>query len=307
MNGTIESTTPLSANDLILFAHIVDAGSFTRAAERTGLPKSTLSRRIANLENLLGERLLTRSTRKFTITDFGERILEHARRLLEETEAAKSLALNRQITPQGTLRVSLPPEFRELSLVTALSRFNDSYPQVRLELDLSSRRVDLIAERFDVAVRIANRLPDDSTLIARQIATLHNGLYASPAYLSRYGMPAQPADLLQHTALILIASSGEPQSWRLARRAERWEGTPKTIFSSNSMGLQQALGIEGMGIVGLSDRFARSLIDEGLMVRVLPDWELPSATVWCVMPGRRLIPQRTRAFIDLFKQVLEQT
>ena len=177
------------------------------AAERTGLPKSTLSRHITQLENQLGERLLTRSTRKLTITDFGERILEHARRLLDETEAAKSLALHRQVIPQGILRVSMPPEFNELSVVPLVCEFRRRYPQVKLELDLSSRRVDLIAERFDVAVRITGRLPDDSTLIARQATVLNNGLYASPAYLAEHGTPTEPADLLQHTGLIVIASS----------------------------------------------------------------------------------------------------
>src|SRR3546814_649666 len=192
----------LNANDLIVFAHIVDAGSFSRASAHTGLPKSTLSRRMTALESLLGQRLLTRSTRRLAITEFGETILKHARRLLDETEAAAALAQHQQITPQGTLRVSLPPEFHELELVPFLTRFSKEYPALRLELDLSSRRVDLIAERFDVAVRIANRLPDDNTLVARQLATLHNGLYASPSYLAARGVPTDPADLSSHIGLV---------------------------------------------------------------------------------------------------------
>lgn len=297
----------LTANDLILFAHVIDAGSFSRAAERIDLPKSTLSRRITQLENQLGERLLTRSTRKLTITDFGERILEHARRLLEETEAARSLALHRQVVPQGVLRVSLPPEFRELSVVTLIQRFHQDYPQVRLELDLSARRVDLIAERFDVAVRIAGRLPDDSTLIARQVATLRNALYASPSYLAQHGTPKTPADLLQHVGLIVIPSSGDAQPWQLTRGSERWEGTPENMISSNALGLQQELAAEGMGIVGLSERFARSHVESGKLVPVLKEWSLPTVTAWCVMPGRRLLPERTRAFVELFKQILDET
>lgn len=296
----------LTANDLILFAHVIDAGSFSRAADRIGLPKSTLSRRITQLENQLGERLLTRSTRKLTITDFGERILEHARRLVEETEAAQSLALHRQVVPQGTLRISLPPEFRELSVVTLIRRFHQAYPQVKLELDLSARRVDLIAERFDLAVRIAARLPDDSTLIARQVAVLRNGLYASPGYLAQHGVPDKPSDVLQHTGLVIIPSSGEVEPWRLSRDGERWEGLPENVISSNALGLQQALAIEGMGIVGLSERFARKHVEKGMLVPVLPEWALPTVTAWCVMPGRRLLPERTRAFVELFKQILDE-
>lgn len=296
----------LTANDLILFAHVIDAGSFSRAAERLGLPKSTLSRRITQLENQLGERLLTRSTRKLTITDFGERILEHARRLLEETEAAQSLALHRQVVPQGTLRVSMPPEFHELSVVELIQRFHQDYPQVRLELDLSARRVDIIAERFDIAVRITDRLPDDSTLVARQIVTLRNALYASPGYLARHGTPRQPADLVRHTGLVVIPSSGEAQPWRLSRDGERWDGLPETLLSSNSLGLQQALAVAGMGIVGVSERFARSHVEHGALVPILPGWTLPTVVAWCVMPGRRLLPERTRAFVELFRRVLEE-
>lgn len=297
---------PLYANDLILFAHIVDAGSFSRASEQTGLPKSTLSRRLTDLENQLGERLLQRSTRRLVITEFGESILEHARRLQEETAAASALALHRQVSPHGTLRVSLPPEFHELSLVQFLSRFSSEYPDVRLELDLSARRVDLVAERFDIAVRIATRLPDDSSLVARRVATLNNGLYASAAYLKQHGTPKQPADLLKHTGLVLVTSGGEHQSWRLTRGTEKWEGVPVHALTSNSIGLHQALAAQGVGIVGLSTRFTRRGVKEGALVPVLSDWSLPPHTVWCVTPGRRLLPQRTKAFIELFKAVLAE-
>jgi len=294
----------LHANDLILFAHIMDAGSFTRASDQTGLPKSTLSRRLTDLENRLGERLLQRTTRRLVLTDFGERVLEHARRLMDETEAVTALALHRQVTPHGTLRVSLPPEFHELSLVDFLSKFSRMHPDVRLELDLSARRVDLMAERFDVAVRVATQLPDDSLLVARHISTLHNGLYASPDYLKRHGVPKAPADLLKHTGLVLVTSGGEQQPWRLSRGAERWEGVPPHSISANSVGLQQALSAQGLGIVGLSDRFAEALVQQGTIERILSEWSLPPMTVWCVTPGRRLLPQRTIAFIDLLKTVL---
>src|SRR5690606_27903126 len=152
------SALKLYANDLILFAHVIDAGSFTRASELTGLPKSTLSRRLSELEDELGERLTQRSTRRLVLTDFGASSLEYARRHADEAEAAAALAQHRQATPYGVLRVSLPPEFRELAFVDVVTEFTRCYPNVRLELDLSPRRVDLIAERFDVAVRAAGQL-----------------------------------------------------------------------------------------------------------------------------------------------------
>ena len=294
----------LDANDLILFAHIMDAGSFSKAAERTGLPKSTLSRRITALESKLGERLLTRSTRHLAITEFGERILDHARRLLEETEAASAMALHRQGTPRGVLRVSMPPDFRELDLTPLLLQYAASYPEVRLELDLSPRRVDLLAERFDLAVRAASRLPDDGTLVARKLCEMTNGLYASPAYLKRYGMPASPPELLDHVGLRLIGGNGEPLPWRLSRGEETWEGLPNGPLAVNSPSLQRDLAAHGMGIVALDQRFAGKMLEQGLLQRVLPDWCLPTVTLWCVTPGRRLIPVRTTAFIEMLRNAL---
>ena len=290
----------LDADDLVLFARVAEAGSFSRASQRGGLPKATVSRRIGALEAKLGERLMTRTTRRLAITEFGERILEHARRLLEETEAANALAQHRQVTPQGTLRVSLPPGFfEELDLAPLLLQFAERYPEVRLELDVSPRRVDVIAERFDLAVRVAARLPDDATLVARRLIDLEQGLYASPAYLARAGRPLAPGQLPLHIALRLLASDGEPQPWRLARGSERWEGLPAGPLAVNSINLMRALAAHGMGIAGLHQRAAAPLLAAGQLERVLPGWSLPTVTVWCVTPGRRLLPARSRAFIDM--------
>ena len=294
----------LDANDLILFAQVMAAGSFSRAAERCALPKSTLSRRITLLEAKLGERLLTRSTRRLAITEFGEQILDHAKRLLEETEAASAMALHRQGTPRGVLRVSLPPDFAELDLTPLLLQYASSYPEVRLELDLSPRRVDLLAERFDLAVRAASRLPDDSTLVARKLCEMHNGLYASPAYLARYGTPKMPTDLVDHVCLGMISGTGEALSWQLTRGADQWEGMPNGPLAANSRGLQRDLAAHGLGIVGLAERFASKWIEQGLLRRVLPEWTLPTVTIWCVTPGRRLLPVRTTAFIELLRAAL---
>ncbi|HRE16405.1 MAG TPA: LysR family transcriptional regulator, partial [Rhodocyclaceae bacterium] len=241
----------LDANDLILFARVVESGSFSKAAERVGLPKSTLSRRLSQLETQLGERLLTRSTRRLAITDFGERLLEHARRLVEEAEAADAMVLHRQEVPSGTLRVSLPPDFDELELPAVLMQYAAAYPQVRLELDLSPRRVDLLAERFDLAVRVAARLPDDNTLVARKLCTLGNGLYASPAYLARYGSPEHPEQLVKHVGLSMISGAGAVLPWRLTRGSESWEGKPAGPIAANSPTLQRELATHGLGIVGL--------------------------------------------------------
>jgi DNA-binding transcriptional LysR family regulator len=216
------------------------------------------------------------------------------------------MALHRQGTPRCVLRVSLPPDFAELDLTPLLLQYASSYPEVRLELDLSPRRVDLLAERFDLAVRAASRLPDDSTLVARKLCEMQGSLYASPAYLARYGMPEQPADLLQHVCLGAISGTGDMLPWQLARGAERWEGMPTGPLAANSRGLQRDLAAHGLGIVGLADRFAAKWVEQGLLKRVLPEWALPTVTIWCVTPGRRLLPVRTTAFIDLLRAAMEE-
>lgn len=133
---------------------------------------------------------------------------------------------------------------------------------------------------------------------------MHNGLYASPAYLARYGEPTTPADLTSHIGLGLIGGNGDAVAWRLTRGNETWEGTPNGPLAANSPGLQRDLAAHGMGIVGLTDRFAENLVAQGLLKRILPEWQLPGITIWCVTPGRRLLPARTTAFIDLLRSVL---
>lgn len=293
-----------AADDLILFAHVVACGSFTGAARRTGLPKSTLSRRIAALESSLGERLLTRGARVLTLTEFGEGILQHGQRVLDELNAVSDLAQHRQVIPTGQLRVSLPPEFQELSLLPFLQAFVTRYPGVQLELDVSPHRVDMHAGHFDLAVRIARQLPDDNTLVARPLTELPHSLYASPHYLSRHGVPESPADLAGHVGLPLITSNGEPLPWSLSRGDERAEVMPRGPVAANSISLQSALAMSGVGIFGMSERFARTLVQQGLLQRVLPDWALPTYTAWAVTRGRRLLPLHSRVFIDLLRDSL---
>ena len=159
----------IEPNDLLLFARIVEAGSFSLAAQRVNLPKSTVSRRVALLEARLGERLLQRTTRKLMLTEFGASLLDHARKVVDEVEAAGALVQHRQQAPSGRLRVSMPADFANLGMTDVMSRFLNRYPAITLELDLSPRRVDLVGENFDIAIRMGD-LPDDSSLAARRVA-----------------------------------------------------------------------------------------------------------------------------------------
>jgi DNA-binding transcriptional LysR family regulator len=291
----------LDANDLLLFARVAESGSFSRAAERVQLPKSTVSRRVAALEKRLGERLLQRSTRKLSITDFGLGVLDHARALALEVEGAQALAQHRQAKPSGRLRVSMPADFATSALPQMLATFVQEHPAIQLELDLSPRRVDLIGENFDMAVRMGD-LPDDSQLVARRLSEMTMGLYAVQSYLDAVGEPHQPQDLLDLHGLLLLKRTGDAQSWSLTRGEgadrEQWEGSPAKRTLANSPEVLLSMALAGQGVVSVPDFYARMRVGSGALKRVLPGWCLPPQSCWAVFPSRRLMPARTRAFLD---------
>lgn len=285
-------------NDLLIFARVAETGSFSRAAERIGLPKSTVSRRITLLEERLGERLMLRTTRRLTLTEFGLQLLEHARQVAAEVDAVKALSEYRQARPSGRLRVSMPSDFATFLLPDMLAAFVTLHPEVSLELDLSPRRVDLLGENFDLAIRMGE-LPDDALLAARKLADFDAGLYAAPSYLADHGDPQTPADLARHRALRLLGRLGEPINWRLQHGDEAWEGLPPGSATANSPELLIRLAIAGAGIASAPTLFAQPSVRSGLLRRVLPTWTPPSHAAWAVFPGRRLMPAKTRAFIEM--------
>jgi DNA-binding transcriptional LysR family regulator len=289
-------------NDLLLFYRIVEAGSFSMAAQRLDLPKSTVSRRISLLEASIGERLLQRTTRKLMLTEFGTSLLEHARKLADEVDAAAALAQHRQAAPSGKLRVSMPHDFANIGMTQLIARFAERYPAVSLELDLSPRRVDLVAEGFDIAIRMGD-LPEDSSLAARRIALERFGLYAAPAYIAGRGLPEHPDDLLQHDLLCILRRSGGPAPWILQRGKVAWERELRARLTANSPELLARLACTGMGIAASSDLFVGDYLKKGELVRVLPEWDMPTATGWAVFPGRRLMPAKTRVFLDMMEEM----
>lgn len=289
-------------NDLLLFARIVEAGSFSLAAQRVDLPKSTVSRRIALLEAKLGERLLQRTTRKLMLTEFGASLLEHARKVVDEVEAAGALVQHRQQAPSGKLRISMPGDFANLGMNFMIAAFIDRYPAITLELDLSPRRVDLVGENFDIAIRMGD-LPDDSSLNARQVALEKIALYASPSYIARRGLPEHPDDLVNHDLLCVLSRNGGPVSWTLTRGKTVWQRELPARLCANSPDLLARIACAGVGIAASSDLFADASVEKGELVKVLPEWSLPQAIGWAVFPGRRLMPAKTRAFLDMMEEM----
>lgn len=293
-----QSHAPVDPNDLLIFARVAELGSFSRAAEKLGLPKSTVSRRLAGLERRLGERLLLRTTRRQALTDFGTELLEHARQVAAEVDAVAALGERRRSAPGGRLRVSMPADIANLLLADALADFAARYPAIALELDLSARRVDLLGEGYDLAVRMGE-LPDDAMLAARRLAVFPAGLYAAPAYLAARGEPDGPDDLARHDAVRQLRGNGEPAGWTLLQGERRWQGVPPGRLGANSPELLIRLARAGAGIAAVPERLALPDVREGRLRRVLPGWCLPSHDAWAVFPGRALMPARTRVFIDM--------
>lgn len=298
-----QSRSSIDPNDLLIFAHVAELGSFSRAAEKMGLPKSTVSRRLAALEQRLGERLLLRTTRRQTLTEFGLQLLEHARQVASEVDAVSDLSERRQAAPSGRLRVSMPSDFANLLLADSLAAFVAMHPGIALELDLSPRRVDLLGEGFDVAVRMGD-LPDDGLLAARRLNVFSASLYASTDYLREHGQPATPQELVHHQAVRLLGGNGEPVMWALSQGDVRWEGVPPGRVTANAPELLIRLARAGAGIAAVPDYFALPDVRQGTLHRVLPGWHLPSHIASAVFPGRKLMPAKTRVFIDMLQTAL---
>ena len=293
----------IDPNDLLIFARVAELGSFSRAAGQLGLPKSTVSRRLAGLEQRVGERLLLRTTRRQTLTEFGLQLLEHARQVVAELDAVGLLREQRQAAPSGRLRVSMPGDFANMVLVDSLAAFMALHPAITLELDLSPRRVDLVGEGFDVAVRMGD-LPDDALLVASKLAVFTHGLYASPGYLADHGDPQSPDDLARHVAVRLLRGNGETAGWTLSQGDQSWSGVPAGRVSANSPEMLIRLARAGAGIAAVPDHYAVADVRAGALRRVLPGWTMPTSTAWAVYPGRKLMPAKTRAFVDMLQVAL---
>lgn len=282
---------------MVLFACVVEEGSLSAAAERLDIPNSTVSRRISTLENQLGERLLNRTTRKIVITEYGKAVLRHAQQISAEMEAMTALTENRQAKPTGQLRISMPGDFSQKLIGALLADFIDKYPQVTLDIDSSQRRVDIIGEGYDIAL-LMGQLQNDATLVARQLCTFKVGLYAAPSFIKKHGAVAHPRDLMLRPVLRLRTRAGEIIPWELTHADEHWEGSPPMRAVANSPKVLINLARLGAGIASVTTQFAQPFLATGELVRVLEDWEFPSIPVWVVFPGRRLMPSRTRVFID---------
>jgi DNA-binding transcriptional LysR family regulator len=282
-------------DDMIAFIRVVEARSFTAAAERLGLSKSVVSRRLTDLENRLGARLLNRTTRSLSLTPAGQTFYERARTIVEDVEEAEQAVAELNREPRGLLRINGPSSFGIRHLSPAIAAFLAEHPHVEIELDLTDRFVDLVEEGWDVAIRIG-RLRD-SSLIARRLAPARRVTLASPAYVERHGAPERPEDLARHECLIYTGTAS-PNLWPFTvggvPRSVRVQGRLRS--GSGEALMDAALG--GLGIAMLPSFMACDEIVDGRLTAVLQEFEVMDLTVNAVWPHHRHLSPKVRALVD---------
>jgi DNA-binding transcriptional LysR family regulator len=280
---------------LTALVKVVQAGSFTRAAEGMHTQKAHLPRVITNLERELGVRLLERTTRSLSLTEVGREIFERAVGILGAVEDAERVAQRMLAEPRGVLKLTCGVEFGMIAVSRWIDAYLQRYPQVSVEADFTGRVIDIVHEGFDLAIRVGE-LPD-SRLAARRLGELHYGLFASPDYLARRGIPRSPDDLPQHDLLVFTAGS-QRVGWRLAQGSEsRRIDAPARLRINNSFAVRDA-AIRGLGIAQLPVVVASPALSSTELTRVLPDWHPPAVPVHALFPSNRYLTPKVRAFID---------
>ncbi len=300
-------------NSLVVFAQVVEANSFSQAARRLKMPVSTVSRRIAELEDQLGVRLLERSTRSLRLTDVGSEVLEHAQRGAELSDAIDNIASNHLANVSGTLRLSAPPSISDSLLAPIVGAFQAAYPEVRVQIFITERIVDQIAEGVDLAFRVGDL--EDSSLVARRILTYRHQLVASPIYLAKHKAPRTPQDLLKHR--LLAFSFWRPENaWHFTHT----DGSKQTLTFQPHLSINEYAGLAsallaGDGIGDLPPIVQPELLRSGRLVEVMPRWRYRTFNLSLVHLGNRYTPRPVRAFKEfaaemapkLFPRLAKQT
>lgn len=287
-------------DEIAIFVHVVQAGSFTAAARQRGVPKSTLSRALTRLEAAVGASLLGRSSRRIGLTEAGRALYERsAPHVAGLRDAAESVG-GRDADPRGTLRITAPVEAAEAFLGDMLVRFTARFPRIRVEVDLSTRKLNLVEEGIDVALRAAPRI-DDASLVAKRLGDSELHLFAAPAYLARRGAPALPEALAEHECVLFRPVEGKSE-WLLRSPSGERRVTVAGRVSGNDFAFVRAALRAGAGIGQLPSLAAVRDLSEGTLLRVLPEWSRPSGSLYIVYPAARPIPRKVIAFRDFMME-----
>jgi DNA-binding transcriptional LysR family regulator len=291
-------------NDLNFFAAVVTNGGFSAAARATGAPKSRISRRVAALEQQLGVRLVERSTRRFKVTDVGHDVYRHARAALCEAEAIDDVVTRIRAEPQGLVRISCPIGVDRL-LGAHLPRFLARHPKLRVQVVVSNRRVDLIDEGVDIAIRIRERLDSDADLQVRILGHTSLMLVASPAFVAEHGEPQAPEDIPNFPTLSLTDRPGTDRWFLFNAAGERAEIAHEPRLSAGAFPIIRDAVVAGLGISLMPQYAAYERIEQGDLVRILPEWGLREGLLHLVFTSRRGLLPGVRAMIDFAAEVLK--
>ncbi|MEC5342924.1 LysR family transcriptional regulator [Brenneria populi] len=283
--------------DMALFVEVVKARGFRGAAAAIGIPNSTLSRRISMLEKSIGLRLLHRTTRKIELTEAGQIYFERCKRIVDEARLAHEQLGELLAQPDGLLRVSLPVDFALTYLAPLLVEFAELYPGISFDFDLTPRRVDLVSEPFDVAIRMGES--ENSQLIARPLASLTPYLYASAGYLARAGEPVEPADLERHECISITKGKG----WTLHRGGQTIAVPVSSRFALNNVGMIRCLATRDLGVILMPEEIVADDVASGKLRRLMPAWQGTPVSVYAITETR-LLPAKTQRFIEFLRDRL---
>ncbi|MGA6106486.1 LysR substrate-binding domain-containing protein [Pseudomonas solani] len=284
-------------NDLFYFAKVVEHGGFAAAGRLLGIPKSRLSRRIAELETRLGARLLQRTTRKLALTDVGERYLRHCQAMLLEAEQADEAVASLTSEPRGRIRVSCPTEVARMRLRHVFPSFLQRYPQVQLEVMLSNRRIDLVNEGVDVALRVREQDDEDPSLIRRQLSPARAMLVCAPSLLEGVTLNG-PDDLQQLPALGALETDRRLHYLLRDSRGNRRDIVLEARLSIEDFEIRKLAALQGLGMTMLPQMNCQQELEAGTLVRLLPGWELPGGNLQAVYTHRRGMLPAVRAWIE---------
>jgi len=285
-------------NDMLYFAEVVQRGGFAAAGRALGLPKSRLSRRVAELEARLGVRLLQRTTRKLSLTQVGEVYLRHCSAMREEALAAAEAVAHLQVEPRGMLRITCPVTLAQSTLGYLIPRYLALYPQVKIDMRVTNRVVDLVEEGIDIALRVRPTLDDSGSLVVKQLGATSGHLLASPAQLQRQGIPTQPEELSRLDTVAMSATDGR-STWVLSGPGGQefvFQHQPRYV-ADDLQTLKLAV-LAGTGISFMPESLSRAEVQAQLLVPVLPDWTPQPGMAHAVFPSRRGQVPAVRSFLD---------
>ncbi|WP_180022120.1 LysR substrate-binding domain-containing protein [Acinetobacter sp. YH16044] len=293
-------------DDFYCFAQVVEHGGFSAAERATDIPKSKLSRRVYNLEERLGVRLIQRSSRHFAVTDIGMNIYRHAQVMMNAAQAAHDLVDHLSTQPRGLIKVSLPVSIAQNEMTKILPEFLKQYPEIKVQMMVTNRRVDIINEGFDLALRVRSNLDDDPNLVIRKFETIEQHLFASQAYLNKFGELKHPEDLSQHQ--ILSMADEHLDQHIIVTDAQHHQKKIKvnpTVMGSD-LSMLAALACQDCGVALLPDSIVSDHVKSGALVRVLPEWKAAHGIFHAVYPSRRGLLPAVRVFIDYLVEKLSQ-